>query len=100
MTNLQMYPVIIPYDSGNGAPITDKEIKLFIGVWIVLNVLWMISLVVRGIKYLVNKKRNDSSIDTVFGSFFDRINLLDFIIIVIWGFITLIGIGYFVSKFL
>jgi len=54
----QMMPIImpIPYNSGPSAPLTEQDVKIFLGIWIFLNLLWLISWCLSILKVVVQKK--------------------------------------------
>lgn len=88
MINLQMIPVMIPYDSGNSAPMTDNDVSVILGIWILLNIWWVISWIITGIKALIYK----------YSERFELAYVLDAICIIIWFFIGLFKGGEFIAK--
>lgn len=88
------YPIIIPIHSGNGSPMTDKDIKILLGIFILLNILWVISWVISLIRFKFNfKEANDHRSDSYFEVF-------DMIMYFIWGILVLYFGGTFIASFL
>lgn len=87
-------PIIVPIHSGGGGEMTDKDIKIFIGIFIVLNIWWVISLLITLFKNKFKIK------ELLYCRFDELIGILDFAMFLIWLFVILGFLGYQVSKFL
>lgn len=88
MINLQMVPIFLPYDSGNSAPMTENDVKVLIGIFIVWNI---ITLLLVGYTKLIEKE--------------DLINngltfLATGITLCMWGIIGITFLGVQIAKFL
>jgi len=88
MINLQVIPIMVPYDSGNSAPMTDSDVSLLLGVWVVFNIWWIISWIITGVKYLFCK----------YPERFELAYMLDIICIIVWFLIGIIKAGEFIAK--
>jgi len=79
------------------APMTDEDVKVFLGIWIFLNFLWVVSWVITGIRYFFFK-RNGGTLG------FERPHLLewvfDLMMVLIWAGILLIIVGKWIANFL
>lgn len=94
MIHLQFTPIFIP--TGDSAPMTDADVKAFIGIWIVLNIIWAIGWIIYGIRYLVYKFRNDLS----YFEMFESLVFGNIAMVVCWVLIGLVYAGVVVSRFL
>lgn len=88
MINLQMIPIFLPYDSGNSASMTENDVKVLIGIFIVFNVLTLVSL---GYTKLIQKKDWDDN----FLSFITSVSTG-----IMWFIIGIIFLGVQIAKFL
>ena len=93
-----MVPIFIP--SGGGGPMTEAESKTMIGVWVLINCLWLISLAISGVKYLTKRydwgygpNRWDSQWDEI-----GVLILFDVFMLFIWVIIGLIKAGEFIGN--
>lgn len=94
---LQFTPIFYPVDMGNSAPMTESESKIFIGIWLIMNIIWFISLIpfsIRSFKNLRIDYFNDRVEHGELWMFFDVI------MVFVWVIILLVLCGIFVSKFL
>lgn len=89
---LQMYPIIIPFDSSPSSPEEPIQIvKLFVGMFIVLNFLLGISYIG---SYIISIKRNEKFYTS------DILELFTVIMVMLWALILLFLSGYYVGKLL
>ncbi len=98
MNLLQMVPIFIP--SGGGGPMTESEYKTMIGVWILLNGLWVISIIISVIKYLTKRYDWGYSPNRWYNNW-DEIGWLliqDGLMILIWVIIGIIEAGEFIGN--
>lgn len=95
MSLLQMYPVMIPY---NSAPLTKESATLMVGIFIVLNIIWVITLIVASLLYWRNLDR--PSIEEYFFADNILLGLLNVVMLVCWGFILLSVAGLWVVNYL
>lgn len=88
-----MYPVFLP----EGFHLDKSDIKVFIGIFIILNFLWLISYVKTFYVFIFNRK--------YFSNYDNRrwcilCVMLDWTMVLIWGTLILIFLGTQVSKLL
>lgn len=104
-------PMIIPVHHGSGS-LSHEDVKILIGVWIVLNIIWIITTVCGfypAFKWRKNlqKRNNEHNFSTPYNTnilkaWFDerKLNLIfvfDVVMIIVWGLISLFWLGYIVS---
>lgn len=59
MTNLGIMPIPIFIPSGgHSAPMTEHEGNVIISIWIILNILWVISLLISLIRWLPTRNKS------------------------------------------
>jgi len=95
--NVFIMPVIID-GGGYSAPLSDNDVKLFIGVWIVLNTVWVATWIITAIKNLVRYRLNKKYY------YYHRPALLeivfDFSMFAMWGVGLLFYLGSIIAKFI
>lgn len=85
MTILQMYPILIPVDSGP-INLTEQDIHLYVGVFVIMHVIWIITLIRAVILYRKSFRESSALVCTSVTMF------------VIWGLIAVFAGGAFVSD--
>lgn len=90
-----MYPV----NTGPHRPMTDEESKVMLGVFIVLNIIWLLNTL--RILWINRPIKSFSN----FYEYFDFLEapisvMLNAIMIVIWVIIILVGLGSIIANFL
>lgn len=100
MTLQTMYPVFIP--TGDSTPMTPYQVKVLIGAWIVLNIIWALSLLYSLIRYFIERRQATGYMkDNVYFRDSGTTDIPDLIMMVLWGIILLILAGaYIADKFL
>ena len=97
------FPIImpIPYNS-NSAPMTDQDLKILIGIWIILNTLSLISWCITGIKYLIylERRKKNKYLDWYFRWDNLLLGCWDFCMAFFWVLILTVWAGTFIAKFI
>jgi hypothetical protein len=97
MVNLQMIPIFIP---SGGGPMTDSDVKIMLGIWIVLNTLWVISWLISVVKYVLKRKRGGYYGFRWDGEWDLLLIYFDVVMVIIWVAIILYWLGSLVANLL
>jgi hypothetical protein len=96
--------MIIPVHTGGGGKLSEEEQKIMLGMFIFLNLVWLITWIISSIAvYRTNKKtKHDWAKLSYLGFRFDMLGLfmLDVFLGLAWLVIILIAIGKVIGNFL
>lgn len=105
---LQSMPIIIPVDYGNSGPMTEEDSKMLIGVWIVLNMLWISGRIMTLIRWVIYSRRFRDTWRSKRNLWEYRMEIADGMLMIVgdgfmllmWIGIALFASGSFIGKFL
>jgi hypothetical protein len=88
-----MIPIFIPSNSG---PMSNDDIKVIMGIWIIINILWIITWIITGVRYLLSKLIKN----WYFDGRFELAIILDVVVLIVWSVFGLVKAGIIISKYL
>lgn len=87
-------PILIPYDS---EPLTDKDQKTLIGIFVVLNIVWILSLLISALRILIRKQSLIKNFIEQRDKF-DFTSISDFFMIMCWAAFLIVYFGILISN--
>lgn len=99
MTEQLIIPMPIYVNSHSSSNLSTEDYKILIGIFIILNIIWIFSWLYTIYKYYKTEKRwRYNILDMRENNFFTFI--MDWILIFLWGIIILIYLGSLIAKIL